>query len=123
MEPEISSFLRIKIAIDGIMPTSMSVTISSGSSPPLAGRLHSKRDGGALQGCASRGYRLRRLSGTTLLQRVTGSPIVALNRAVQLPWRMDGSELCGDLLASQGDLDEYHLYTRLADLLRRMGLR
>jgi RNA polymerase sigma-70 factor (ECF subfamily) len=62
----------------------------------------------------------------TLLQQVTGSPIVALNRAVAVAMA-DGLEAglsAIDLLASQGDLDEYHLlHAAHADLLRRMGSR
>jgi len=60
----------------------------------------------------------------TLLQQVTGSPIVALNRAVAVAMA-DGLEAglsAIDLLASQGDLDEYHLlHAAHADLLRRLG--
>ena len=60
----------------------------------------------------------------TLLQQVTGSPIVALNRAVAVAMA-DGLEAglsAIDLLASQGDLDEYHLlHAAHADLLRRIG--
>ncbi|HEY5403854.1 MAG TPA: RNA polymerase sigma factor [Pyrinomonadaceae bacterium] len=60
----------------------------------------------------------------TLLQQVTGSPIVALNRAVAVAMA-DGLEAglsAIDSLASQGDLDEYHLlHAAHADLLRRIG--
>jgi len=60
----------------------------------------------------------------TLLQQVTGSPIVALNRAVAVAMA-DGLEAglsAIDSLASQGDLDEYHLlHAAHADLLRRLG--
>jgi len=60
----------------------------------------------------------------TLLQQVTGSPIVALNRAVAVAMA-DGLEAglsAIDLLASQGDLDKYHLlHAAHADLLRRLG--
>jgi len=60
----------------------------------------------------------------TLLQQLTGSPIVSLNRAVAVAMA-DGLEAglsAIDLLASQGDLDEYHLlHAARADLLRRLG--
>jgi RNA polymerase sigma-70 factor (ECF subfamily) len=60
----------------------------------------------------------------TLLQQLTGSPIISLNRAVAVAMA-DGLEVglsAIDLLASQGDLDEYHLlHAARADLLRRVG--
>jgi RNA polymerase sigma-70 factor (ECF subfamily) len=60
----------------------------------------------------------------TLLEQLTGSPIVALNRAVAIAMA-DGSQTGLGLietLAASGDLDEYHLlHAARADLLRRMG--
>lgn len=59
-----------------------------------------------------------------MLEQLTGSPIVALNRAVAVAMA-DGPEPALrmiDLLAASGDLDEYHLlHAARADLLRRMG--
>ena len=60
----------------------------------------------------------------TLLQQVTGSPIVALNRAVAVAMAegLEAGLSAIDSLASQGDLDEYHLlHAAHADLLRRIG--
>ncbi len=59
-----------------------------------------------------------------MLEQLTGSPIVSLNRAVAVAMA-DGPEpalqLIGSLAAS-GDLDDYHLlHAARADLLRRMG--
>ena len=60
----------------------------------------------------------------TLLQQVTGSPIVALNRAVAVAMA-DGPEPALSLidsLAATGELEEYHLFhAARADLLRRLG--
>ncbi|HEY6805708.1 MAG TPA: RNA polymerase sigma factor [Pyrinomonadaceae bacterium] len=60
----------------------------------------------------------------TLLEQVTGSPIVSLNRAVAVAMA-DGPQQGLDLidsLASNGELDDYHLlHAARADLLRRMG--
>ncbi|PYS67697.1 MAG: RNA polymerase subunit sigma-24 [Acidobacteria bacterium] len=59
-----------------------------------------------------------------LLQQLTGSPIVALNRAVAIAMA-DGPEPALDLidsLSASGDLNEYHLlHAARADLLRRKG--
>jgi RNA polymerase sigma-70 factor (ECF subfamily) len=59
-----------------------------------------------------------------MLDQLTGSPIVALNRAVAVAMA-DGPEPALrmiDSLAASGDLDEYHLlHAARADLLRRMG--
>ncbi|HEV8369020.1 MAG TPA: RNA polymerase sigma factor [Pyrinomonadaceae bacterium] len=59
-----------------------------------------------------------------LLERLTGSPIVSLNRAVAVAMS-DGLQpalALIDSLAQSGDLDEYHLlHAARADLLRRMG--
>lgn len=59
-----------------------------------------------------------------MLEQLTGSPIVALNRAVAVAMS-DGPEPALqiiDSLAASGDLDEYHLlHAARADLLRRMG--
>jgi RNA polymerase sigma-70 factor, ECF subfamily len=59
-----------------------------------------------------------------MLEELTGSPIVALNRAVAVAMA-DGPEPALqmiDALAALGDLDEYHLlHAARADLLRRMG--
>lgn len=58
----------------------------------------------------------------TLLERLTGSPIVSLNRAVAVAMAEGpdrGLELI-DALSASGELDEYHLlYAARADLLRR----
>lgn len=60
----------------------------------------------------------------TMLQQVTGSPIVALNRAVAVAMA-DGPEPALSLidsLAATGELEEYHLFhAARADLLRRLG--
>ena len=60
----------------------------------------------------------------TLLERLTSSPVVALNRAVAIAMA-DGPQPALqliDLLAASGDLEEYHLlHAARADLLRRMG--
>ena len=60
----------------------------------------------------------------TLLQRLTGSPIVALNRAVAVAMA-DGTETglsLIDSLSTSGELEEYHLFhAARADLLRRIG--
>jgi RNA polymerase sigma-70 factor (ECF subfamily) len=60
----------------------------------------------------------------TQLQQLTGSPIVALNRAVAVAMA-DGPEPALSLidsLAVTRELEEYHLfYAARADLLRRMG--
>jgi len=60
----------------------------------------------------------------TLLQRLTGSPIVALNRAVAVAMA-DGTETglsLIDSLSATGELEEYHLFhAARADLLRRIG--
>ena len=60
----------------------------------------------------------------TLLQQVTGSPIVALNRAVAVAMA-DGAETglsLIDSLSATGELAEYHLFhAARADLLRRLG--
>lgn len=60
----------------------------------------------------------------TLLQQVTASPIVALNRAVAVAMA-DGPEPALSLidsLSSTGELEEYHLlHAARADLLRRKG--
>ena len=58
----------------------------------------------------------------TLLEQVTGSPIVSLNRAVAVA--MANGPAAGltliDSLAADGELDEYHLlHAARADLLRR----
>ena len=59
-----------------------------------------------------------------MLERLTGSPIVALNRAVAVAMA-DGPQPALqmiDSLSASGDLDEYHLlHAARADLLRRMG--
>ena len=59
-----------------------------------------------------------------MLEQLTGSPIVALNRAVAVAMS-DGPEPAIqiiDSLAASGDLDQYHLlHAARADLLRRMG--
>jgi RNA polymerase sigma-70 factor (ECF subfamily) len=59
----------------------------------------------------------------TLLEELTGSPVVALNRAVAVAMA-DGPEpglSLIDSLASSGELEEYHLlHAARADLLRRM---
>ena len=59
-----------------------------------------------------------------MLEQLTGSPIVALNRAVAVAMA-DGPQPALQLidsLAASGDLDEYHLlHAARADLLRRMG--
>mgnify|MGYP003575276540 CR=1 FL=1 len=59
-----------------------------------------------------------------MLEQLTGSPIVVLNRAVAVAMS-DGPEPALqiiDSLAASGDLDEYHLlHAARADLLRRMG--
>jgi RNA polymerase sigma-70 factor (ECF subfamily) len=59
-----------------------------------------------------------------LLERLTGSPIVSLNRAVAVAMA-DGPQpalAVIDSLAESGDLDNYHLlHAARADLLRRMG--
>jgi len=59
-----------------------------------------------------------------LLQQLTGSPIVALNRAVAVAMA-DGPDpglKLIDSLSDSGDLDEYHLlHAARADLLRRKG--
>lgn len=59
-----------------------------------------------------------------LLEQLTGSPIVSLNRAVAVAMA-DGPEaglVAIESIASNGDLDEYHLlHAARADLLRRMG--
>jgi RNA polymerase sigma-70 factor (ECF subfamily) len=61
----------------------------------------------------------------TLLQEVTGSPIVTLNRAVAVAMA-DGFEPAMSLidsLAETGELEDYHLlHAARADLLRRKGL-
>jgi RNA polymerase sigma-70 factor (ECF subfamily) len=60
----------------------------------------------------------------TLLEQITGSPIVSLNRAVAVAMS-DGPERALeliDVLAAGGELAEYHLlYAARADLLRRMN--
>jgi RNA polymerase sigma-70 factor (ECF subfamily) len=60
----------------------------------------------------------------TLLQQVTGSPIVALNRAVAVAMA-EGPEPALSLidsLGSTGELEHYHLFhAARADLLRRQG--
>jgi RNA polymerase sigma-70 factor (ECF subfamily) len=60
----------------------------------------------------------------TFLERLTGSPIVSLNRAVAVAMA-DGPQpglALIDSLAANGDLDEYHLlHAARADLLRRSG--
>jgi RNA polymerase sigma-70 factor (ECF subfamily) len=60
----------------------------------------------------------------TLLEQVTGSPIVSLNRAVAVAMAngpQQGLELI-DSLASNGELDAYHLlHAARADLLRRLN--
>jgi RNA polymerase sigma-70 factor (ECF subfamily) len=60
----------------------------------------------------------------TLLEQVTGSPIVSLNRAVAVAMAngpQQGLELI-DSLASNGELNDYHLlHAARADLLRRIG--
>ena len=60
----------------------------------------------------------------TVLERLTGSPIVSLNRAVAVAMAEGpdrGLELI-DALSAGGELDEYHLlYAARADLLRRKG--
>ena len=60
----------------------------------------------------------------TLLQQLTGSPIVALNRAVAVAMA-DGTETglsLIDSLSTSGELEEYHLFhAARADLLRRIG--
>jgi RNA polymerase sigma-70 factor (ECF subfamily) len=60
----------------------------------------------------------------TLLQQLTGSPIVALNRAVAVAMA-DGAETglsLIDSLSATGELEEYHLFhAARADLLRRLG--
>lgn len=59
-----------------------------------------------------------------LLERLTGSPVVSLNRAVAVAMA-DGPRAALDLidqLAESGDLDHYHLFhAARADLLRRLG--
>ena len=60
----------------------------------------------------------------TLLELLTGSPIVALNRAVAVAMANGPAAalLLIDSLADSGDLEEYHLlHAARADLLRRMG--
>jgi RNA polymerase sigma-70 factor (ECF subfamily) len=60
----------------------------------------------------------------TILEQLTGSPIVSLNRAVAVAMA-DGLERGLELvdgLAADGELDDYHLlYAARADLLRRTG--
>jgi RNA polymerase sigma-70 factor (ECF subfamily) len=60
----------------------------------------------------------------TLLEQVTGSPVVSLNRAVAVAMAngpQQGLELI-DSLASNGELNDYHLlHAARADLLRRIG--
>jgi len=60
----------------------------------------------------------------TLLQQLTGSPIVALNRAVAVAMA-DGAETglsLVDSISATGELEEYHLFhAARADLLRRLG--
>jgi RNA polymerase sigma-70 factor (ECF subfamily) len=60
----------------------------------------------------------------TLLEQLTGSPIVTLNRAVAVAMSEGvdrGLELI-DALSAGGELDDYHLlYAARADLLRRRG--
>ena len=60
----------------------------------------------------------------TLLERLTASPVVALNRAVAVAMA-DGPRPALhliELLAASGDLEKYHLlHAARADLLRRMG--
>jgi RNA polymerase sigma-70 factor (ECF subfamily) len=59
-----------------------------------------------------------------LLEQVSPSPIVSLNRAVAIAM-LDGPEaalVLIDALADTGDLDDYHLlHAARADLLRRIG--
>ena len=59
-----------------------------------------------------------------LLEQLTGSPVVSLNRAVAVAMASgppSGLSLI-DSLAANGDLDEYHLlHAARADLLRRSG--
>ncbi len=59
-----------------------------------------------------------------LLEQLTGSPIVSLNRAVAVAMA-DGPEAglaAIDKIASNGELDQYHLlHAARADLLRRSG--
>jgi RNA polymerase sigma-70 factor (ECF subfamily) len=61
-----------------------------------------------------------------MLERVQPSPIVSLNRAVAVAM-VDGPQTglaLIDVLAAQGELDEYHLmHAARADLLRRIGAR
>ena len=61
-----------------------------------------------------------------LLEQLTGSPIVTLNRAVAVAMA-DGPEAgleAIESIASSGDLDEYHLlHAARADLLRRKGAK
>jgi len=60
----------------------------------------------------------------TLLEQVTGSPVVSLNRAVAVAMAngpREGLALI-ESLATSGDLDDYHLlHAARADLLRRSG--
>jgi RNA polymerase sigma-70 factor (ECF subfamily) len=60
----------------------------------------------------------------TLLEQLTGSPIVSLNKAVAVAMAEgidSGLELI-DALSAGGELDDYHLlYAARADLLRRRG--
>src|SRR5437867_5355264 len=59
-----------------------------------------------------------------LLEQLTGSPIVSLNRAVAVAMA-DGPQpalVLIDSLSANGNLDQYHLlHAARADLLRRMG--
>ena len=60
----------------------------------------------------------------TLLQQLTGSPIVALNRAVAVAMAGESEPALSliDSLSSTGELEEYHLlHAARADLLRRKG--
>ena len=67
---------------------------------------------------------LQIVSFYNMLEQLTGSPIVALNRAVAVAMS-DGPEPAIQIinsLAASGDLDQYHLlHAARADLLRRMG--
>jgi RNA polymerase sigma-70 factor (ECF subfamily) len=60
-----------------------------------------------------------------LLERLQPSPVVSLNRAVAVAM-VEGPEAALeliDMVAADGDLDEYHLlHAARADLLRRAGL-
>ena len=60
----------------------------------------------------------------TVLMRIDGSPVVALNRAVAIAMR-DGPEAgltIIDSIIERGDLNDYHLaYSARADMLRRLG--